>query len=45
MDKSVMGFRFPMYLFTAALPFGFALTSLRLIEDIVSVVKKKDLKN
>src|SRR5687767_4227812 len=27
MDKSVMGFRFPMYFFTAALPAGFALTS------------------
>jgi TRAP-type C4-dicarboxylate transport system permease small subunit len=44
MDKSVMGFRFPMYLFTAALPFGFALTSVRLIEDIVSVVKKNGSK-
>ena len=41
MDKSVMGFRFPMYLFTAALPFGFALTSLRLILDIVRVLKEK----
>ena len=40
MDKSVMGFRFPMYLFTAALPFGFALTSLRLMMDIITVLKK-----
>ena len=44
MDKSVMGFRFPMYVFTAALPFGFALTSLRLIEDIVRVMTEKGLK-
>ena len=40
MDKSVMGFRFPMYLFTAALPVGFALTSIRLIEDIIRVFRK-----
>jgi TRAP-type C4-dicarboxylate transport system permease small subunit len=40
MDKSVMGFRFPMYFFTAALPFGFALTSIRLIQDIVSIIRK-----
>lgn len=39
MDKSVMGFRFPMYLFTAALPFGFALTSIRLVQDLIRVVK------
>lgn len=35
MHKSVMGFNFPMFLFTAALPVGFALTSLRLLIDIV----------
>src|SRR5688500_16958043 len=44
MDKSVMGFRFPMYLFTAALSFGFALTSVRLIEDIIRVMKKQGYK-
>jgi TRAP-type C4-dicarboxylate transport system permease small subunit len=44
MDKSVMGFRFPMYLFTAALPVGFGLTSIRLIEDITRVIKKEELK-
>jgi TRAP-type C4-dicarboxylate transport system permease small subunit len=38
MDKSVMGFEFPMYLFTAALPFGFGLTSIRLIQDIVDIL-------
>ena len=39
MDKSVMGFRFPMFLFTAALPFGFALTSIRLIQDIIHIIR------
>lgn len=38
MNKSVMGFRFPMYLFTAALPFGFGLTSIRLIQDITRII-------
>ena len=38
MDKSVMGFRFPMYVFTAALPFGFALTALRLVQDIGNIL-------
>lgn len=42
MDKSVMGFRFPMFWFTIALPFGFGLTSLRLIQDIVSKIKRKE---
>ena len=36
MNKSAMGFAFPMFLFTAALPVGFALTSIRLIRDIIS---------
>ncbi len=35
MEKSAVGFNFPMYLFTAAMPVGFFLTSLRLIKDIV----------
>lgn len=39
MEKSVMGFRFPMYLFTAALPVGFGLTCIRLIQDIIHIVK------
>ena len=42
MDKSVMGFRFPMYLFTAALPFGFALTSVRLIQDIIDILRSEE---
>ncbi|MEX2233793.1 MAG: TRAP transporter small permease subunit [Cyclobacteriaceae bacterium] len=42
MDKSVMGFRFPMYFFTAALPVGFALTSIRLIQDIVRILRSLD---
>jgi TRAP-type C4-dicarboxylate transport system permease small subunit len=40
MNKSVMGFHFPMFVFTAALPIGFALTSLRLILDIIHCLKK-----
>lgn len=35
MSKSAVGFNFPMYVFTTALPLGFLLTSLRLIKDIV----------
>jgi len=35
MSKSAMGFQFPMFLFTAAIPIGFLLTSIRLIQDIV----------
>lgn len=41
MEKSVMGFRFPMFWFTAALPFGFALTSLRLIQDILDLFRNQ----
>jgi TRAP-type C4-dicarboxylate transport system permease small subunit len=39
MHKSAMGFSFPMYLFTAALPAGFALTSVRLVNDILKKLK------
>jgi len=39
MDKSAMGFHFPMYLFSAAVPFGFALTATRLIQNIVSIIR------
>ena len=42
MSKSVMGFRFPMYVFTAALPLGFFLSSLRLIQDIYATFTNKD---
>jgi len=42
LDKSVMGFNFPMYLFTAALPVGFGLTSIRLIHNIINIVKEPD---
>lgn len=38
MEKSVMGFRFPMYVFTAALPAGFGLTCLRLVQDIIHII-------
>ena len=44
MDKSVMGFRFPMFVFTAALPLGFFLSSVRIIHDIYSTWKNRDHK-
>lgn len=34
MKKSTIGFNFPMFVFSAAIPVGFLLTSLRLIQDI-----------
>ena len=40
MKKSAVGFNFPMFVFTAALPIGFFLTSLRLIKDIFSNTSK-----
>jgi TRAP-type C4-dicarboxylate transport system permease small subunit len=39
MEKTAMGFPVPMYPFTAALPVGFGLTSLRIIQDIFSLIK------
>lgn len=44
MNKSVMGFRFPMYVFTAALPVGFFLSSVRIIHDVYGTLKNKDHK-
>jgi len=40
MHKSAMGFNFPMYIFTAAIPIGFALTSIRLIQNILFSINK-----
>ncbi len=40
LDKSVMGFNFPMYVFTAALPIGFGLTAVRLAHNIINSFKK-----
>ena len=40
MNKSAMGFQFPMFLFTAAIPVGFLLTSIRLIQDILRNLTK-----
>jgi len=34
LDKSTIGFEAPMYIFTAAIPVSFALTSIRLLLDI-----------
>ena len=36
MKKSAVGFNFPMYVFTMAMPVGFFFTALRLIKDIVN---------
>jgi C4-dicarboxylate transporter, DctQ subunit len=44
MNKSVMGFRFPMYVFTAALPVGFFLSSVRITHDVYRTFKNKDHK-
>ena len=41
MEKSVMGFRFPIFVFTMSLPVGFALTSFRLIQDIICFLQGK----
>jgi len=40
MDKSTVGFNFPMFVFTAALPVGFFLTSWRLIQDILNQIRR-----
>jgi TRAP-type C4-dicarboxylate transport system permease small subunit len=40
MDKLVMGFNFPMFVFTAALPVGFGLTCIRLARDIINNIKR-----
>ena len=42
MDKSTMGFVFPMFIFTSALPIGFALTSIRIIADIIKSLKSPE---
>jgi C4-dicarboxylate transporter DctQ subunit len=44
MNKSVMGFQFPMYVFTAALPLGFFLSSVRIFHDVYATLKNKDHK-
>lgn len=43
MKKSVIGFDFPMFVFSAALPAGFFLTSIRLIENIWFYWKKQSI--
>lgn len=40
MKKSTVGFDFPMYVFTLAMPVGFFLTSIRLLKDIVHNVRE-----
>jgi len=43
MNKSTVGFNFPMYVFTIAMPVGFFLTSLRLIRDILSHARESGI--
>ena len=43
MEKSTVGFNFPMYVFTIAMPVGFFLTSFRLIKDIISHTKESGI--
>ena len=43
MQKSTVGFNFPMYVFTIAMPVGFSLTSFRLIKDIISHMKESGI--
>lgn len=45
MQKSAMGFHFPMYIFTAALPIGFGLTTIRILEDILQKINSNDQTN
>ena len=42
LDKSAMGFQFPMYIFTAAIPFGMGLTSIRLVANIIGTFRSPD---
>lgn len=42
LNKSAMGFNFPMFVFTAAIPIGFGLTSLRIFVDIIKSIRKPD---
>ena len=43
MQKSAVGFNFPMYVFTLAMPVGFFLTAFRLIKDIKSHMKESGI--
>lgn len=42
MSKSAMGFNFPLFVFTAALPVGFAFTSIRLLNDLILLWRNPD---
>ena len=42
MNKTAMGFNYPMFVFTMAIPAGFALCSYRLIADIINLIGKPD---
>ena len=43
MKKSTVGFDFPMYVFTLAMPVGFFLTSIRLLKDIIRHAREDDI--
>jgi TRAP-type C4-dicarboxylate transport system permease small subunit len=42
MAKTAMGFNYPMFVFTMAIPAGFALCSYRLVVDIINLIGKPD---
>jgi len=42
MNKTAMGFNYPMFVFTLAIPVGFALCSYRLVVDIIKLINKPD---
>jgi len=44
MGKSAMGFHFPMFIFTAALPIGFGISTIRLLIDIINCFKNSAYK-
>jgi TRAP-type C4-dicarboxylate transport system permease small subunit len=44
MGTSAPGFDFPMFVFIAAVPFGYGLTCIRLVQDIVYRLRHWDEK-
>jgi len=42
MGTSAPGFNFPMYVFVAAVPFGYGLTCIRVVQDIVRRIRHWD---
>lgn len=42
MNKSVMGFRFPMVFFSVSIPVGFGLTSVRILQNLYRILIKQE---